>query len=142
MTKEELAKQLHGKEYRNEVLGHLYEDAKASGLVVVYGASDDLMEFEGVIDDEFGCYEGGECWIDSEGVLPDRDEAEDDADGDEDRMDDWHQRRKSAKKIKAIFCAEGEPPWTYQTKIPHATFNLMEDGEVQCRGIVFNIADL
>ena len=32
--------------------------AKDSGLVIVYGASDDLMEFEGAIEDEIGCYDG------------------------------------------------------------------------------------
>lgn len=142
MTKEELAGLLDGKSYREEISSELLTAAKVHGLVIVYGHSDDLMEFEGAIEDEFGCYDGGECRIDSEGVLPDRDQAEDDADGDDDRMEDWHRRRKAAKKIEAIWCATGQPAWTYKTKIPHATFNVMEDGEVQCRGLVFNIADI
>lgn len=141
MTKEELAKLLDGKEYRDEVLGQLYEDAIKAGLVVVYGASDDLMEFEGVIDDEFGCYGGGECRVDADGVVPDREMMED-VEDDEEAMEAWLKRKKAAKQITAVWSAKGQPPWTYKTKIPHATFTIMEDGEVQCRGLVFNIADL
>jgi hypothetical protein len=32
--------------------------------------------------------------------------------------------------------------WSYETDIPHATFDVLEDGEVYCRGIVFALADL
>ena len=34
------------------------------------------------------------------------------------------------------------PAWTYMTDIPHATFDVMDDGELYCRGIVFALADL
>ena len=141
MTKEKLASLLDGKEYREEVLGEHADVAKEHGLVVVYGLSDDLMEFEGVIDDEFGCYEGGVCRIDKDGVVPDREMMEE-AEDDDEAMEAWLHRKKAAKKIEAIWCADNEPSWTYKTSIPHATFNIMEDGEVQCRGLVFNITDL
>ena len=38
--------------------------------------------------------------------------------------------------IDAVWC-EGEYSWTYNTNIPHATFDIYEDGEKYCRGIVF-----
>lgn len=33
-------------------------------------------------------------------------------------------------------------PWTYKTNIPHLDFNIMEEGEVYCEGLVFFIGDL
>ncbi len=40
------------------------------------------------------------------------------------------------KYIDAVWC-EGEYSWTYKTNIPHATFDIYEDGEKYCKGIVF-----
>jgi hypothetical protein len=40
------------------------------------------------------------------------------------------------KYIDAVWC-EGEYSWTYKTNIPHATFDIWEDGEKYCKGIVF-----
>lgn len=140
MNKESLAafaKLLDGKSYREEIPKNTIAIAKKNGLVIIYGHSDDLMEIEGTIYDEGGCYGGGEFFIDKKGLLPDRDEAEDD-----DELESWLKRKKKAKKIEAIWCAKGEPAWTYKTDIPHATFNVMDDGEIQCRGIVFNKSDL
>lgn len=141
ITKEDLAKLLNGKDYREEIAPELLLQAKENGLVIVYGHSDDLMEIEGAISDEGGCYDGGEFRIDRDGIVPDREMMEEDEDDDE-AMDAWLQRKKAAKKIEAVWGAKNQPAWTYKTKIPHATFNVMEDGEVQCRGLVFNITDL
>jgi hypothetical protein len=136
MTKEELAKQLNGREYGSETTRTDINHARAHGLVIVYGASDDLMELEGAIEDEGGCYEGGEFLIDSEGLLPDRDDIDLD---DDDELEEWVTRRKKAKKLTAVRFGEGQPAWSYETDIPHATFDIKEDGEVYCRGIVFSV---
>lgn len=37
---------------------------------------------------------------------------------------------------------KGPFAWTYSTEIPHATFEIIEEGEKFCRGIVFDINDL
>ncbi len=112
--------------------------AKAAGLVVVYGASDDLMEFEGAIRDEFDCYNGGIALVDGQGLL-DRDRIEED---DDEGVAEFVARKKAARKIEALWCAEPGYSWTYRTDIPHATFEVVEDGEPYCRGIVFALADL
>jgi hypothetical protein len=140
MTKEELAKLIDGKEYREEIPQNIVDDAKQHGLVIVYGHSDDLMELEGAIHDEGGCYGGGEFLIDKEGLLLDRDDLEED-----EELEEWFRRKKTAKKITAIRFGKGQPAWTYKTSIPHATFNVIRgdgDTEIQCRGMVFNISDL
>lgn len=137
MTIHDIAKRLNGIEYRYDLPQHVVKDAKKHNIVIVYGLSDDLMELEGAIYDEGGCYGGGQFLIDEKGLLADRDNIEDD-----DELEDWFKRKKTAKKIEAVWCAKGEPAWTYKTKIPHATFHIMEEGEVQCRGIVFNLSSL
>ena len=32
--------------------------------------------------------------------------------------------------------------WLIKTEVPHVTFDIMEDGEVFCRGVVLSIADI
>ena len=45
--------------------------------------------------------------------------------------------------ITAVWCdPESGASWSYKTDIPHETFNIYEDGELFCIGIVFSIDDL
>ncbi|MDF3928638.1 hypothetical protein [Pseudomonas putida] len=137
MTKEELAAQLNGLEHPTRIPDPLIVAAQSAGLVILCGASDDLMEFYGARREEIGCYDGGTAFVDADGVLPDRDCL----DGDEE-LAEYVQRQKSAKSIEALWCKEDGYSWTYKTEIPHATFEVVEDEEPYCRGIVFALADL
>jgi hypothetical protein len=137
MTKEEMAERLDGRKIGREVTSGDKSDATHSGLVIVYGASDDLMELEGAICDEADCYDGGTVLIDRDGLL-DRDRVDDDND---DEIAVFVARRKAARSIAAVWAEEGYS-WTYRTDIPHATFVIWEDGDRYCRGIVFALADL
>lgn len=58
MTAKELAQRLDGHEYGKGMTGQEAAAAKAAGLVIAYGYSDDLLEFEGAIYDEAGAYNG------------------------------------------------------------------------------------
>jgi hypothetical protein len=53
MTAKELAQQLNGLPYPFRAPKALIAQAKQDGLVIVQGASDDLMELVGAIRDEF-----------------------------------------------------------------------------------------
>lgn len=132
MTKEILSSQLNGCEYRNEVSPLNAKFAKENGLVIVYGASDDLMEFEGAIRDEISCYGGGTAYLNAQGLLQN--------DCENDECPHFEKLKQSAKKIEACWDEEGYS-WIYKTDIPHATFEVMEEGEKYCRGIVFNLSD-
>lgn len=68
MTKEELAGQLNGREYLREIMKSEAEKARANNLLVVFGSSDDLLEFRGTINDEVGAYEGTVVYL-SEGDI-------------------------------------------------------------------------
>ena len=142
MNKEKFAAMLNGREYRNEITKDEAAQAKAAGLVVVYGASDDLMEFAGALYDEVGVYNGGEALVDAKGVL-DRNQIDDD---DDEAIAEFVARSKTAQSIEALWndsvSDASVPAWTYMTDIPHATFDMMDDGELYCRGIVFALADL
>lgn len=135
MNKEKLAALLMGREYRDEITDEEVE------LVVVFGASDDLIEFRGSIDDEYGCNDGGTFSVDAHGALPEYEHIDHE---DENLARDYFKRKDSgkAKKLEALWCNEPGYSWTYKTKIPHATFEIVEDGKPYCRGIIFDISEL
>jgi hypothetical protein len=138
MDAKELAAKLNGREYWYEITDEEVRQAKEAGLVVVFGASDDLIEFRGAIRDEGDCYDGGTVLIDTKGVLPSWDEASES----EESAQEYFERKAKARTITALFANEPGYTWTYKTDIPHETFEIVEDGEPYCRGIVFNIGDI
>ena len=138
MTAKEIASLLTGIEYPVRIHTNITEKAKASGLVIVYGASDDLIEFEGAFTDEAGCYNGATVHIDAEGLLGDFGDVEHEVE----TCRKWLDREKKAVTIEALWCKEPEYSWTYKTAVPHETFEVMEDGEHYCRGIVFSLASI
>ena len=97
-------------QYRKELSLMAAAVAEENGLVVVFGASDDLCEIRGAEDDEIDCFDGGEATI-------------------------------AGAKVKINWCKDGYS-WTYDTDIPHECFDVYEDGEKYCRGIVFSISDV
>jgi hypothetical protein len=134
MTKEELAQELNGREYRYEISREEAEVARENNLVVVFGYYDDLVEFRGAIDRAW-CLEGVTVSIDKNGLLENQCEYED--------CPYFADRTEKAAKIEAVWCPPDENlSWSYKTEIPHATFNVMEGGEIYCRGIVFSMGDV
>lgn len=126
ITAKELAEKLDGRAY-GDSFDDVKQEAKESGLVIVYGASDDLMEFDGAIYDEGGCFDGGRVYFDRNGVNQEGEER--------------------ANWIDAVWCdgmnRDGLPAtWTYETEIPCERFDIWEDGEIYCVGLVFSIEDL
>lgn len=133
MTKEELAAILHGREHRSELTKDEAKNAADMGLVVVFGYSDDLMEFCGAIDEEVDCYDGGTAYLKNGRMLKNKCEDED--------CPYFAGLLKTAMTVESIWDAEGYS-WTYKTDIPHATFDILEDGKKYCRGIVFAVEDV
>lgn len=137
LTIQEVAAKLEGRECCEELRKGDADELKAAGIVVCYGDSDDLCEFAGSICDEAGCYDGGTIYLSRAG-LPNEDEITE-----EFGTRGWERFKERAAKIEAEWCkTKGGPSWTYATEIPHETFNVMEDGEVYCVGIVFLLSDL
>ncbi len=127
MDTKEFAKSINSREYGYpQFTKEEIETAKENRFVIVYGASDDLMEFEGAVCDEIACYDGGVAWIKG------------------DRISDAP-TGISDKTVKAIWCGNEKDAggrgitWTYETEIPHETFMIYVGREPYCRGIVFSI---
>ena len=134
MTKEQLAATLDGREYRNEIAQEEEKSAKEHGLVVVFAYSDDNVELRGAIRDELGAYDGTTVYFTETGLWESKCEDED--------CPYAEKERAKCKTIRAVWYAPDSAPWTYETEIPHAKFNIYEDGELFCVGIVFEIAAL
>lgn len=143
MTKEQLANMLNGREYGDEITDAEEKLAKSDGLVVIFGASDDLCELRGAVNDELGARPDTLIMIDKNGqLLP---EIED---------DDAEVLRKygvlaavqrahyQATKIVAHWHDEGNPCWTYETTAPHASFDVIEDGKKYGIGVVIDLKEL
>jgi hypothetical protein len=137
MTKEELAAQLTGHEYGQEISKALEAEAKVAGLVVVFGYSDDNVEMRGAWRSEYSAWGGTELLITAEGIW------------DKDACavqciyfrSAYQEARKHGQLVHALW-DQGGYSWLFQTTIPHATFEIVEAGKKYCRGIVFAIADL
>ena len=127
------AKRIDGAQYRHEGDKALWDEMKTRGLVAVFGASDDLMEFRGAIYDEVGAYAGTAVPITPAGLIVNKC-------GNDDCPYHAAERTKAAT-IMAVW-QDAEPCWSYQTDIPHATFTIYEDATPYCEGIVFALADV
>lgn len=119
MTLEEFAAMLDGREYLSEIAVEEAWEAARLGYVVIFGYSDDCMEIAGFVDDELGCYEGRKF-----AVVPGR------------KIYPCEDIPRSGKELRAVWDEDGYA-WTFKTDIYHATFDIFEEGEKYCRGIVF-----
>lgn len=134
-TTKQLAKKLDGRFYGHELTHGDVVFAQEHNLVIVFGYSDDNMGFHGAIDDEVSCFDGGDAFITSEGLLLNKCDCED--------CPYHHQEKSKAKVISAIWCPEGSSfSWEYKTDIPHETFDIHEANEPYCVGIVFDLSDV
>lgn len=130
----EIADLLNGKAYREEMSEQEEFMLKELGIVVLFGASDDLAEFYGAVYDEVGVYEGSVIYFDEEGKILnnayDTEELNDIA------------KPNGLKSISVIVDYKDYPIFKYETNIPYEKFNIIEDGNVYCEGICFYFKDL
>jgi hypothetical protein len=126
----ELAKKLDKTQYPFTLSLAEVKYCKENDIVVVFGSSDDLMEFDGAIYEELGCYISGArgyatCYLDKDGNIfgADRENTPKDL--------------TNYKSIKIWWCKDDKYSWQYETDIPHETFDIMEEDEFYCKGIVF-----
>lgn len=138
MTKEELANLLNGRQYRNEITEEECKLAKDNNLVVVFGCSDDLAELRGAIRGEILVDIYSSFSLCKDGVFPTKEEIEEGICTH--KIDRYY--KYESKKIDTIWGKNTGYSWTYKTDIPHTTFDIVEDGEKYCRGIVFSLEDL
>ena len=133
MDLKEFAAKLDGGEMGMEVSEEIRQIARINDIVIIYGDSDDLMIIDGSIEDEAYCYDGGVIHISTTGIPQNKCY---DAD-----CPYYAESLSKYKTVDAIWDKDVYP-WTYKTDIPHETFEIFEDGEKFCRGIVFYRSNL
>lgn len=133
MNKKEIAAILDGMGYGVDLPAASVLGAKRNGIVIVFGAGDDLMEFRGAIEDEVVCFDGGITYLDKNGLVQNECDNED--------CPYLQEKVLYTKAIRAIWDSESYL-WMYETDIPHETFDILEEGQKYCRGIVFSMGDL
>ena len=144
MKKEELAKLLNGREYRSEMTREEEKQAKENDLLICFGASNYHLGLRGIIYDKIDAWGGGTASI----VLK-KDNKIDLMNGcDSESIQDLFEENDLAfnlpiVKIEAVWWPDdNEPSWVIKSKIPHASFDIMGNKRVYCRGIVIEKADL
>lgn len=147
ITAEQLAERLNGRLCGSHITKQDRIDAKESGLVIITGYSDDNVALDGAIHDEVGAYDGTTFVLTETGPISAnlQEEIRDMDDMPEDaflrEVADKVAGHQNGKQIKAIY-DEGEYTWTFETEIPHITFDILDDGEKFCRGLVVHVNDL
>ena len=131
MNTKEISDKLNNSRYPFEPDRELMRKAKENGLVVVFGSSDDLMEFRGAIYDELGAWDGATAYVNKNGIFEGTD------------CEKCLERRdKEYMKIEQVWGGLDGYSWNYKTDVPHETFEILDGDENYCRGIVFSIDDL
>lgn len=136
MNAEQLANKLNGIEYGDRILPEDIQFAKDNNLVIVTGYSDDNVEFEGAIYDEVSAYDGTTVAIDQDGIIEECDEACD-------HCPQEQKIEKATNKIVAEWDSNGYS-WFIKAEgnIKPYYFDVLEDGEKFCRGLVFSLNDI
>ena len=142
ITRDEVVAALHGIEYGTEdsaKFREIFRRAKEARLVIVFGYSDDNVEFRGAIDDEVGVGERAIIKLTPNGLLFNPCDKGD-------RCPNFKLVEQSipTTPMYVFWCREATPEiaWTYDIEVPHSTFDVMEDAEIFCRGIVFSLDDI
>lgn len=130
MNAKEWADTLNGRGYRGELSREEEKHAKQDRVLIVFGASDDLIEFRGIFTDETGCYNGGTLHVTPSKLIP-----EHDCDDCECEYCGYRDVIANAAEIDAKWDHNGYS-WYISAKVQHATFEILEDGDKYCRGIV------
>lgn len=135
MTKEEFAKLLNGREYGKEITKEETSIAIQSDLIILFAYSDDNVEIRGAIHEEIGAWEGTVIYF-YRGCLLGECEC---------NCEYYKDARNKSKKVEALWFFDTSNKdflWEFKTDIPHATFDIFEDGRGFCRGIVFDLKEI
>lgn len=131
----DFAKRLDGRIYKEEMTTEENDLAANLGYVVVFGHSDDLTLFRGAINGEQNTQDGGQVYITADGLFEEcpcncR----------------YAQAAKEAAAVIDVKWVKGPYVWSYETEIPHATFEIVDNQPAEnlkfCQGLVFDSADL
>lgn len=142
----------------NKKVDEIAASVREDNIVIIYGYSDDIVEFDGAIIEELDCYGAADFFIDYIDrhcyyLFPQDfvDHATEYINSDyEDTLpliDELLQEHiKKIIKLKAAYCGKfNKDGWGFElelpesTKIDYDTFNVLEDGEVFIKGLIIDL---
>jgi len=126
MKAQDLAKELNGSEYPLYPSSEVIKKCKDNGLVIVFGHSDDLMEFIGAIMDEIDVTSGSAVATIADGKVSKK---------------EGELLKDEAFIIPAWCDSDSDYDWSYKTNIPHHKFDIFDGDEKYCQGMVFSVND-
>lgn len=118
---QKLAAQISGREYGSEITPEITKEAADNRLLIITGYSDDNIEFYGIFREEIDAYEGENLYVSRRGA--------------------YKVKKPDRVKIECQWHTNGYS-WFISAEIPFAPFDIMEDGDKFCRGIVISADDL
>lgn len=148
ITAEQLTERLHNTQYHKTPTLQDANDAKESGLVIISVLKAGYIEVRGAVINVVGPFSGGiTLHLYESGLLPTnlRDAVVHLDDSDIGRFFyNLDELLAAYRKSKAVTSVAGEDgyAWTFQTDIPHETFDTLDGDQKFCRGIVIRQADL
>lgn len=131
-----LASRLDGRQYTREITAAECLSAQQAGLVIVFGAGDDLLEFRGAILDELcGAIDGTRVYVIGDRVLcQEKFEAEK-------RVLERHGHNIKAIEVEAVWCPQDlNASWLIKAPNSHP-FNIYDGSELYCQGVIFAIQE-
>jgi len=138
LTAEQFARLLDGREYGEEITKEEEAIAVESRLFVFFGYSDDNLEMRGIYNNELSAYDGNEIDIAQTLNTPYWSVVSD-------QMKATLGSFISFKtfNVKAIWNPDDlDTSWLITTDVPSFPFDIMEDGNLFCRGIVIAESDV
>lgn len=142
------AKLLNNRKHGNEITREEEETAKKLNLVIVFGASNNLINLRGSIKSEIDIYTGDVSFKEDvfylrNNTLFSLKNPFSEIDQQIEFLNDLGLLKElNLKKIKFICGEHTYCYWSYKTDIPHETFDILEDGKLYCKGIVFSLNDV
>jgi hypothetical protein len=139
MTKEQFAAMLDDRQYGDEITKEECQLAKDCDLLVAFGYSDDGLKLRGLIKDELDAWEGLtlHIFLNANNGKTIYHEA-----GQETSPIASFLQLKPLI-IEAIWCPESlDTSWLIKANVDCATFDIFEDDELFCRGIVLDKKDI
>lgn len=136
MNANQWAKSLHRSQYRKVLNREKRKRLKADGVVIVYGDSDDRVEFHGALNEIHGTWPPDKIWLDQKGSVPRFDELDWECDEDVLR---WAKRRENSTSLRIM---RGQYMFNFSIDIPYFKFFILESCIANYIGIAFSLQDL
>lgn len=143
---------LSNREYRNETTAEIEKFAKDNNFVIMFGASDDLLEFRGAYFEEFGASNKTKFYFNKNmSIFCYKNKINIAKLLNENRNtfnwlhieNNFEYELELLNEIEVFWCKnENFYTWSYKTNFPSVSFDILEDGKKYSQGIIFSLEDL